>query len=88
MNYTEVLVGLLAFLGGSGFYRIITMRSQRRKMANEVSKEEYNSVEEIVTRFQHTLAEMADRQTKLTNRNSELEQKIAQLEQEKRGNNT
>lgn len=86
MNYTEVLVGLLAFLGGSGFYRIVTMRSQRRKMANQVSKEEYNSVEEIVTRFQDTLADMANRQTQLTHRNSELEEKIAQLEREKRGN--
>lgn len=86
MNYTEVLVALLAFLGGSGFYRIMTLRSQRRKMSNQVSHEEYSSVEEIVTRFQHTLGEMADRQTKLTERNGELEEKIAQLEREKRGN--
>jgi phage shock protein A len=88
MNYTEVLVALFAFLGGGGLYRIITMRSQRRKMANQVSREEYSSVEEIVTRFQNTLADMADRQSKLTERNSELEQKIAQLEREKRGNTT
>ena len=88
MNYTEILVALFAFLGGGGLYRLITMRSQRRKMATQVSREEYSSVEEIVTRFQNTLADMADRQSKLTERNSELEQKIAQLEREKRGNTT
>jgi len=86
MNYTELLVGLLAFLGGSAFYRIYTMRSQRRKMSNEVSTQEYSSLEEIINRFQHTLAEMADRITKLTERNGELEEKIARLEREKRGN--
>lgn len=87
MNYTtEIILSVLAFLGGSGFYRMITMRAQRRKMSNQVAAEESSSMDEIVTRFNNRIADLSERYTKVIERNMELEETIAQLEREKKGN--
>lgn len=81
----EILGYVAAILGGGGLYKLITIRSDRKKMANQIAAEESSTMDEIVNRFNNRIAELSDRHTKIVERNMELETKVAQLEREKLG---
>lgn len=81
MQITEIIQYSTVLLSSSGLTYFLTLRTQQRKMANQVATEAFDSVEDIVTRFNAKLAELTEKITALTIRNAELEALVRQLEQ-------
>ncbi|NBW09823.1 MAG: hypothetical protein EBR82_17540 [Caulobacteraceae bacterium] len=82
-DLTTILGYLVTLLGAGGLSHLITLRLARKKMSNQIAGEEFSSMEEIVNKFSNRISAMAEKTSDLINRNSELEEKIAQLEREK-----
>lgn len=83
-DLTTILGYLVTLLGAGGLSHLITLRLARKKMSNQIAGEEFTSMEEIVTKFSNRISAMAEKTSDLINRNSELEEKIAELEREKK----
>lgn len=80
MNVIEIVTQIVGpFLAGGGAVWLLNFRLRARRESNELHKDEFNTVSEIVERATRQISELADKVAQIETEKAELKRQIAYL---------
>ena len=76
------LVSVAAASGGLTWF--VNFKAKKKQQSNQIAKEEFDSMDEIVENFTSRMSELSAKLSDLMNRNIDIEERMMKLHQENR----